>query len=440
MQVVQVKKKTPWLLLLAAIGLLALAILLLVSPEAWVATLLLISTCAILVIYGAVRMLECSRKKEDLKGLFTILITWGIAAALLTLDIQKDIFALVPSIIVGAVSLILGVMRLLIMINCIANRYKGVVRNGFSAIICIAFGLMLVIQPINNFAVLALVAAIYLIIYAVTLFGDFFASIFRVDLQEDRTKRRVHHGLPNIISAVKPANMIAEINEAIADGKLTGGMLVAETDSKDVGDVNLEIMVHLTTKGANKFGHVDICLGDKIYSYGTYDSSKDKFGGFVSQGTFIIVPKIPYLKHCLNYQKKYVIGFGAALSDVQYKSVEQKIATLLEDCQPFESLYEQAVKEGKDGSDLHDPASNMVRDVGGKVYTVVTGPFRRYFGINTNCVHVADWLLSDSGIDSISFSSLRTPGAYYNMLDKMFARKNTRIIRKTAYIVADDIQ
>ena len=117
MQVLQVKKKTPWLLLLAAIGLLALAILLLVSPEAWVETLLLISTCAILVIYGAVRMLECSRKKEDLKGLFTILITWGIAAALLTLDIQKDIFALVPSIIVGSVSLILGVMRLLIMVN-----------------------------------------------------------------------------------------------------------------------------------------------------------------------------------------------------------------------------------------------------------------------------------------------------------------------------------
>ena len=88
MEVIQVKKKTPWLLLLAAIGLLALAILLLVSPEAWVETLLLISTCAILVIYGAVRMLECSRKKEDLKGLFTILITWGIAAALLTLDIR----------------------------------------------------------------------------------------------------------------------------------------------------------------------------------------------------------------------------------------------------------------------------------------------------------------------------------------------------------------
>ena len=111
----------------------------------------------------------------------------------------------------------------------------------------------------------------------------------------------------------------------------------------------------------------------------------------------------------------------------------------MSNCEPLESKYEIAVKNGEDGSKLNDPASNIVRDVGGEVYTVTKGRFRRYFGISTNCVRVADWLLSDSGLDRVSFSSISTPGGYYYMLQNMFRRAHTRLIRKTTYIVADEI-
>ena len=112
---------------------------------------------------------------------------------------------------------------------------------------------------------------------------------------------------------------------------------------------------------------------------------------------------------------------------------------MLSDCEPFESLYEKALKNGEETSELKDPASNIVRDVGGKVYTVVKGPFRRYFGINSNCVKAADWLLTDSGIDKLSFNGISTPGGYYSMMENMFRRSNTRIIRKTSYIISDEI-
>ena len=161
--------------------------------------------------------------------------------------------------------------------------------------------------------------------------------------------------------------------------------------------------------------------------------------GFVAQGTFVIIPKIPYLKYCLDVQKKYVIGFGAHLSEKQLKAVQDNIEELLKDCEPFESLYERAIKKGEDGSKYGDPASDIVRDLGGKVYTVVSGPFRRYFGINTNCVKVADSLLANSGIDRLTFNGISTPGGYYSMLEGMFRRNNTRIIRKTSYIISDEI-
>ena len=440
MEVKKVKHQMPWLTLLSAIGIIALGILILFLPKEFIQIALDFIVTGVLLVYGIVRSIQNFLLDKLMNGFLTLSISWTGACILTYISYNLDNISVIPSIVIGAVSLLLGIMRLMICINCIANRYKGKLRNGFSALICLVFGLFLVTHPIENFSILIIVVSVYLMIYGITMLVDFFAIVSRTDMDEERLKRRTHYALPNLINAVKPANTITSINKKLEEGKITNGVIIEEKEGAQFDEVNLEIMVHLTTQGTNKFGHVDIAMKDKIISYGTYDSSKDKFGGFVSQGTVIIVPKNPYLKYCLDYQKKYVIGFGAALSDKQYEAVQKRVDELLSYCEPFESNYEKAIAEGKDGSEFTDSASNIVRDVGGKVYTVVTGPFRRYFGINTNCVHVADWLLSESGIDAISFSSLRTPGAYYAMLQNMFRRKNNRIVRKTTYILSKDIE
>lgn len=441
MEVKKVKHRMPWVTLLSAILIIGIGVCLFFLPTTIIQAALEYILIAILFIYGIVRSIQNFVLDKQMQGFLTLSLSWTAACILAYISYNLENVAILPSIIVGSVSLLMGIMRLLICVNCIANRYKGKLRNGFSAFICIFFGIALVAHPIFNFAILSLVASIYLIIYGITMLVDFFAIISRSDMEEERLKRRTHYALPNIINAVKPANIIKLINKDLENGKIKNGVIVEEKEGTEgIGDINLEIMVHLTTQGTNKFGHVDIAMKDQIISYGTYDSSKDKLGGFVSQGTVIIVPKNTYLKYCLDYQKKYVIGYGAALSEKQYNAVQKRVDELLSYCEPLESNYEKALKEGKDGADLKDPASNIVRDVHGKVYTVTSGPFRRYFGINTNCVHVADWLLSESGIDAVSFSSLRTPGAYYAMLQSMFNRKNNRIIRKTTYVLSKDIE
>lgn len=441
MEVRKVKHQMPWLTLISALGTIIIGVLLLffMSKE-FIQSALEYIFIGLLLIYGIVRAIQNFMVDKLVNGFLTFSISWTFACILGYISYNLDNISIIPSVVIGAVSLILGIIRLLICINCIANRYKGKLRNGFSALICITFGLLLVINPISSFSILVLVTSIYFIIYGFTMLTDFFAIVSRTDMDEERLKRRTHFAMPNVINAVKPANLINVINKGIEEGKITHGVIVEEKEGVDCSGVNMEILVHLTTQGTNKFGHVDIAMGDTVYSYGTYDSSKDKLGGFVSQGTVIVVPKVSYLKYCLDYQKKYVIGFGAALSEKQYEAVQKRIDELLSYCEPLESKYEIAVKNGEDGSELKDPASNIVRDVGGKVYTVVSGPFRRYFGVNTNCVHVADWILSESGIDAISFSSLRTPGAYYAMLQGMFRRKNNRIVRKTAYVLSEDIE
>ena len=440
MDVKRIKGKAPWLNLAAAIAVLAIGILMIVLPIETIENLLVIGAVATLAIFGTVRMIQSFILKKHLEGILSIAFCYTVSCILLALSQNTGDVVIVPGLVIGIVSVILGLMRLLICVNCIANSYKGSVRNGISAILCLGFGLAVIIRPIKNFGMLSIFCGVYLIFYSFTMLGDFFASILQTDLSEERTHRRTHRVLPNLINAVKPSGMISEINEGLKSGKVTAGVMVEEKESDLCDKVNAEILVHLTTQGANKFGHVDIALGDTVYTYGTYDSTQVKFAGFVSQGSFVIVPKVPYLKYCLNVQKKYVIGFGAAFSDKQYHSIEDKIAEMLSFCKPLLTQYEQALLEGRDGADCTDVASNIVRDLKGKVYTVKRGPFRRYFGINTNCVHAADWLLSESGIDAMAFSSLRTPGAYYSMLQNMFTRKNTRIVRKTTYIKADDIK
>ena len=51
----------------------------------------------------------------------------------------------------------------------------------------------------------------------------------------------------------------------------------------------------------------------------------------------------------------------------------------------------------------------------------------------------ADWLLSDTGVDAVSLGGLRTPGAFYYMLENMFYRPNNRIIRKISYYSTEHI-
>lgn len=440
MTVIKIKHKIPWITFLGATLILLGGIVMFFLPSEVVEFALLFAVIGILFVYGIVRLVQAVSENKWVEGILAVYVCWTIAWILMYLDYKIETVAVLPSLIVGIVSLLLGILRLMICVNSILNRFRGAVRNGISGFFCLLFGILLVINPIQNFSILALVASFYMIFYAVTMYGDAFAAIFQTDLNANRRKRRTHFAAPNLLNAIKPSGMISEINQQIERGKLKSGKIVEEKEQTQFDHTNIEIMVHLTTQGPNKFGHVDIAIGDTVYSYGTYDESKVKFMGFVAQGSFIAIPKLPYLRYCLDVQKKYVIGFGACLSDVQLKTVTDRLETFMaNDCEPIVSEYEHAVKEGRDGADYNDRISVFVRDYKCKVYSVVSGPYKRYFGININCVQFADWLLSDSGIDAISFSGIRTPGAYYSMLNNMFHRKNTRVIRKTSYIFSKDI-
>lgn len=437
----KIKQRKPIVTFLAALGVMLLGVGLLFVPDETVEYLLVLIISVSMILGGISFMIQRFQIKKYVNGILGLTAYLLAAAVLLILQYYFSVLTIAPCVLIGIVSILVGIVRAAICVNCFANGYRGGIMNGLFALVLITAGLLLVFSPIEHFVTMRSFISLYLIIYAITLFGDFYAEVTLTELEEDRMRRRTHISLPNLITAFKIKNMVTEIYKNIDDKKFEKKIYVEDKVTSGFDTVNVEINLHLTDPKGNQFGHMDIAIGDTVYSYGTYDKSKNKLGGFISQGTYAEIPKLPYYKYCVENCGDYIISYGASFSEKQLNSIREKLKMFKEYCEPLKlKIRHPEVTVPKPGRRYGDAGEFLVQFLNAKIYTVVDGSFKSYFGVNTNCVMFADWLLSDTGIDAVSFGGLRTPGAFYYMLENMFYRPNNRIIRKTSYFSTEGIE
>ncbi len=435
-----VKNRKPIITFLAALGVMLAGIGLLFLPDETVEYLLVLFISVSLILGGISYMIGRFMIKRYPSGILGFLAYLLVAAVLLVLQYYFSILTIAPCLLIGLIAILVGIVRAAICVNCFANGYKGGIMNGLFALILITTGLLLALSPLENFITLRYFISFYMIVYSITLFGDFYAEVTLTELDEDRMSRRIHIALPNLITAFKIKNMVKGIYKKIDDKKFEKKIYVEDKENSPFDTVNLEINLHLTDPKGNQFGHMDIAIGDTVYSYGTYDKSKNKLGGFVSQGTYAEIPKLPYYKYCVDNCRDYIVSYCACFSEKQLNSVKDKLKMFKEYCEPLElKIRHPEVTVPKPGKRYGDAGEFLVQFLNAKLFTVVDGSFKSYFGVNTNCVMFADWLLSDTGIDAVSHGGLRTPGAFYYMLENMFHRPKNRIIRKISYYSIEHI-
>ena len=432
--------RKPFVTLIAAVGVTLLGILLLFLEDETVEILLVLIVSASLVLGGISFMIQQFQIKKYVQGLLGLMAYLLVAAVLLVLQYYFWIISLAPVLIIGLISILVGLVRAAICINCFANGFSGGIMNGLFAIILIVTGVLFVFAPVEHAVSLRYLMSIYLIIYAITLFGDFYAEVTLSELEEDRRRRRTHIALPNLLTAFKIKNMVKEISKQIEDKKFEKKIIVEDKENSGFDTVNLEINLHLTDPSGNQFGHMDIAIGDTVYSYGTYDKSKNKLAGFISQGTYAEIPKLPYYKYCVDNCGDFIFSYGACFSEKQLQTVKDRLVKFKDYCEPLEfKLDHPEITTPEPGKRYGDSGDNLVRFLNAKIFTVVDGSFKSYFGVNINCVMFADWLLADTGIDAVSLGGLRTPGAFYYMLENMFHRPHNRIIRRISYYSTENI-
>lgn len=435
------KKQRPFVTLLAALGITALGVILLFMEDETIEYLMVLIVSGILVLGGISFMIQGFQIKRYLAGILGLLVYILIAVVLVILQYYFSIITIAPCVLIGIIAVVVGVVRAAISVNCFVNGYRGGIMNALFAIVLIVTGLLFAIAPLENIASLRYFFALYLFIFAITLLGDFYAMVTRSELEEDRLRRRTHISLPNLITAFKIKHMVKDIYKKVEDQKFEKIIIVENKENSDFDKVNLEINLHLTDPSGNQFGHMDIAIGDTVYSYGTYDKSKNKMAGFISQGTYAEIPKLPYYKYCIDNCGDYIISYCACFSDKQLKTVTDKLALFKESCVPLEfQIDHPEITTPEPDKRYGDDGESLVRFLNAKIFTVVDGSFRSYFGVSVNCVQFADWLLSDTGIDAVSKGGLRTPGAFYYMLENMFRRPHNRIIRKISYFITDNIE
>lgn len=435
------KHRKPYVTFLSALGVAILGIVLLFMQDETVEYIMVLIVSVSVILGGISFMVQGFRIKRYLAGILGLVLYLVVALILILLQYFFSFITIAPCFLIGAVAVLVGIVRAAICVNCFLNGFRGGIMNGLFALILILTGLFLAVAPLESFASLRYFISLYLVIYAITLLGDFYAEVTRSELEEDRIRRRTHIALPNIITAFKVKNMVKEIYQNIKDKKFEEKTVVENKPNSDLDTVNLEINLHLTDPSGNQFGHMDIAIGNTVYSYGTYDKSKNKMAGFISQGTYAEIPKLPYYKYCIDNCGDYIISYGACFSEKQLNSVRDRIVMFKEYCEPLEFKLDHPEITTPDPDKRYgDSGENLVRFLNAKVFTVVDGSFKSYFGVNVNCVQFADWLLSDTGIDAVSAGGLRTPGAFYYMLENMFHRPNNRIIRKISYFSTENIE
>ena len=113
--------------------------------------------------------------------------------------------------------------------------------------------------------------------------------------------------------------------------------------------------------------------------------------------------------------------------------MERQLQNLKNVLIPWQSDLEKKRQGLPIKGDCTDAASELVKATGASIYKVQSGPFRKYFAINTNCVKLADTIIGPAGLDIMRVNAIATPGSYFSMLNEMFERGNTIVTERTIY-------
>ena len=299
------------------------------------------------------------------------------------------------------------------------------------AIILFILGILIIIHPLASILPISNIIGIFFILYGISFIID---SILDSIPREttDSFKRRIRISLPVFMVALVPHKMLMKINKAFETEDINLEDLVAY---KEDVPYDLEVLVHVTEKGLGMLGHVDIYFDGKLMTYGSYDEATYRLKGLISDGVFMEAPdKDQYIKFSQKHMGKTLFGFGLKLTQEQKERVRAEIADIHKD------LYRWKPKSELDEEDgiipqkpREDYASLLYTNMKGRLYKFTRGPFKTYFGLNTNCVLLADKIVGQAGIDIVKIQGLITPGAYFEYFNREFAIKNSMVISRTIY-------
>ena len=384
------------------------------------------------LVAGIFQILGFTRSKEKrinvISRIFGFFI--NIAMASFIYFNPKLVVSIFP-IFFGLYAISSGLIRFLIYLQYKRNKVERRFFIAIGAIVLLILGVVIIKNPLEAILPISNIIGIFFLLYGISFLIDAILDGLPRE-SKDTFKRRVRITLPVFMVALIPHKILMKINKAFETEEINREEMKM---FKENTPYDLEVLIHVAEKGIAALGHVDIWFEGRVLTYGTYDAATYKLKGIISEGVLIeISDKEKYIEFSQRNMKKTLFGFGLKLTDEQKIRVRDKIGEIYENLYQWKPLSkldeENDVFPKKARSDY---ASIVYKNLNAKFYKFTSGPFKTYFGFNTNCVLLADKIVGQAGIDIVKIQGLISPGAYFEYFNREFLRENSLVISRTIY-------
>ena len=290
------------------------------------------------------------------------------------------------------------------------------------------FGAVLLADPLSRLVTLWKLLGAYFLVNSFFLANDFLRELLALDLKGKPLSSRVRLSPPILLTALMPLWLLQFINrdlDAQPQNREAWEQTLAPAAEWSDRQPVMEVFFHLSRATAFGFGHADICLKDRAYSYGCYNEDSHKVFGMISQGILVSAPRRAYIDYCIRQEKKKLVGFTLLLTQEQVERVEKTLRGLIALCEAW--TPPPRFKNGGDG------AYALWQATGCTFYRFTRSPFKTYNFAKTNCVALANVLCSATGLDLMNMNGIITPGTYCTFLNHQFERPNSIVVKRRIY-------
>ena len=340
------------------------------------------------------------------------------------------------TVILSLYLLLNAVIKLIDCIHSVNNGTEDFSTDFIAFLFFFVFALLMLIGAFQSADWLAVVIGIYCILYGITELKDFTREILPKKAK-NILRRRVRFSLPLAISTFSPLGVLKKYSKILDAREIDAEQLIKEEKSFDDDKKgNIHVLIHVSLDGVGMVGHCDIVYKNKVISYGNYDKGSERLFGAVGDGVMFIADFDKYISYGVETDNQMIIDFGLLLSDKQIRRVRREMARIKKTTYRWRCPFEKAVYEGRKAklSDFSDYCSKLWHGTGARFYKFSKGKWKSYFVMSTNCVLLADSILSKAGTDIINTAGIISPGAYYDYLQKEYTLKNGIVVSRDIYV------
>lgn len=424
--------------LLAGLLVIGAGMFLILRPKTSLTDLVVLFAVVLLVIAFMNLMAVLYKKKVRGQGeVLEAVVNLGFAMAFFILRFK--VVRWIPDIFAGWIVLnsIIRFVSAVTYFKDGAPNYGAYFVNG---VITLAAGVLMLVNNRLNAIGFGLVAGIYVLWYGFTMIFDTFneeSTQQKMSAAARKMKRKLRFAIPPIIGGLLPRRLLKEYDAKVASEDANAYLheqnVSLPEKAEGLAPFNVEILVHLSKKFMESFGHVDLILGDEAVAYGNFDSHSYRLFGIISDGVLFKCNRERYLQQSVFHDDKVLIAFKVAFEVEELLQIKKNFDTMRENMVQWycdTQLMEQGLLPRKDYDDIAD---QIYKGNDATFYKFKKGTLKTYFAVDTNCVKVADSLFENTNFDKPAIPGIVTPGAYYQFLMRELEKPDTKVYERHVY-------